>query len=154
MGVGSILKPEAVKVLTGVKSKKRLLQELGEMAALAYGVPAGTAVEALQDRETLGPTGVGDGVALPHARLGCLAQVVGVFVRLDKPLAFESVDLQPVDLVFALFAPDDAGVKHLKSLASVARAMREPRLLAKLRANDESSILHAILTDSETIKAA
>ena len=111
-------------------------------------------MEALLDRESLGPTGVGNGVALPHARLGELGDVVGAFIRLDKPIEFESVDRQPVDLVFALFAPEDAGVSHLKALAMVARTLREPSVCAKLRANDDPAKLHTIMTEAQAARAA
>ena len=89
----------------------------------------------MQERESLGPTGVGHGIALPHARLEDLTQIIGVFIRLEKPLDYDSVDRQPVDLMFALFAPKDSGVDHLKALALVSRTMRDPAICAKLRAN-------------------
>ena len=122
MDFGKLLKPEAVKVLTSASSKKRLMQDIGELAQQAYGLPAGQVVDALMTRETLGPTGVGHGVALPHARMDGIDKVVGAFVLLDKPIDFSSVDRQPVDVAFALFAPEDAGVEHLKALALVARS--------------------------------
>ncbi|OYW58218.1 MAG: PTS lactose transporter subunit IIC [Rhodobacterales bacterium 12-65-15] len=106
------------------------------------------AVRGLQERETLGPTGVGHGVALPHARLEDLKSIVGVFLRLEKPLDYDSVDRQPVDLVFGLFAPKDSGVDHLKALALVSRTMRDPAVVAKLRANTDPAKLHAILIES------
>ncbi len=90
-----------------------------------YGLDTSETVDALQERESLGPTGVGHGVALPHARLEGLDHVVGVFIRFEKPLDFDAVDRQPVDLVFALFAPKDSGVDHLKALALVSRTMRD-----------------------------
>jgi PTS system nitrogen regulatory IIA component len=135
-------------------SKKRLFQELGDVAAQAYGLNASIAVDGLQERESLGPTGVGHGIALPHARLEDLAGIVGIFLRLEKPLDFDSVDRQPVDLVFALFAPKDSGVDHLKALALVSRTMRDPAVCAKLRANSDASKLHAILTEGRTNQAA
>jgi len=149
MKLGTLLKPEAVRSVTGVSSKKRLMRDLGELAATSWGVDPNAAVEALQERESLGPTGVGAGVALPHARLPGLDGVIGLFVRLDKPLPFDAVDRQPVDLVFALFAPEDAGAKHLKALASVSRALRNTKLQAKLRANVEAPVLYEILADAE-----
>ena len=149
-----ILNPNAVRALSGVTSKKRLMQELGSIAEAAYGVPHSTAVEALLDRESLGPTGVGHGVALPHARLEGLEQVVGVLVVLDKPIDFDSVDRQPVDLAFALFAPIDAGVEHLKALALVSRTLRETSLCAKLRANNDPATLYTILTEAQAVQAA
>ncbi|SFN40721.1 PTS IIA-like nitrogen-regulatory protein PtsN [Roseovarius lutimaris] len=149
-----ILDPNAVRALSGVTSKKRLMQELGSIAEAAYGVPHSTAVEALLDRESLGPTGVGHGVALPHARLEGLEQVVGVLVVLDKPIGFDSVDRQPVDLAFALFAPIDAGVEHLKALALVSRTLRDASLCAKLRANNDPATLYTILTEAQAVQAA
>ncbi|RMD93600.1 MAG: PTS lactose transporter subunit IIC [Alphaproteobacteria bacterium] len=154
MDLSSILKPEAVRVVASPTSKKRLFQELAEIAASVYGVNAREALDALQERESLGPTGVGHGVALPHARLSGLDDVVGVFLRLEKPLEFDAVDRQPVDLVFALFAPENAGVEHLKALALISRTLRDPDLCAKLRANDDPAILHAILTAGPASKAA
>lgn len=146
--------PEAVRTIGQVTSKKRLFQQLGEIVAMAYNLDASTAVEALQNRENLGPTGVGHGVALPHARIAGLDSVVGAFLRVEKPLDFDSVDRQPVDLVFTLFAPLDSGVEHLKALALVSRTMRDSTVCTKLRANTDPATLHALLTDTQTTKAA
>lgn len=146
--------PEAVRTIGQVTSKKRLFQQLGEIVATAYNLDASTAVEALQNRENLGPTGVGHGVALPHARIAGLDSVVGAFLRVEKPLDFDSVDRQPVDLVFTLFAPLDSGVEHLKALALVSRTMRDSTVCTKLRANTDPATLHALLTDTQTTKAA
>jgi len=154
MELSRILQPQAIKVTGAVTSKKRLFQDLGELAAGVYGVPMTAAVEALMERETLGPTGVGQGIALPHARIGGLDRVVGVFLRIEKPMDFDSVDRQPVDLVFTLLAPEDAGVEHLKALALVSRTMRDADVRAKLRANTEPATLHAILTEAPASKAA
>jgi PTS system nitrogen regulatory IIA component len=154
MDLSRILKPEAVKVIANVTSKKRLFQELGEVGHSIYAFPANEAVDALQERESLGPTGVGHGVALPHARLRGLDSVVGVFLRLDRRLDFDSVDRQPVDLVFALFAPIDSGVEHLKALALVSRTMRDAKICEKLRANDDPATLHAVLTELQPARAA
>ncbi|MCK0140216.1 PTS sugar transporter subunit IIA [Aliiroseovarius sp. F47248L] len=154
MELSSILKPSAVKVVSTVSSKKRLFQDLGDVVMECYGINGGEAFTALQQRETLGPTGVGRGVALPHARLHGLDKVVGCFMRVEKPFDFGAVDKQPVDLVFALFAPEDSGVDHLKALALVSRTMRDASICAKLRANSEAATLHALLTESLTNKAA
>jgi len=154
MELSNILTPEAVRIIGQVTSKKRLFQQLGEIVAASYDLDAATAVEALQNRESLGPTGVGHGVALPHARIGGLDKVIGVFLRVEKPLDFDSVDRQPVDLVFALFAPLDSGVEHLKALALVSRTMRDSTNCSKLRANSDPVTLHALLTDTPTTKAA
>lgn len=154
MEISMILKPEAVRVLSGVSSKKRLFQELGTIAESSYDVNHGTAVDALQERESLGPTGVGHGVALPHARIEGLETVVGAMVLLEKPIPFEAVDRQPVDLVFALFAPSDSGVEHLKALALVSRTLRDPAICAKLRSNSNPATLYTILTESQSMLAA
>lgn len=124
------------------------------MAAAAYRLNSSVAVDGLQERESLGPTGVGHGIALPHARLQELTSIVGVFIRLEKPLDYDSVDRQPVDLVFGLFAPKDSGVDHLKALALVSRTMRDANICAKLRVNNDPSKLYAILTENRTPQAA
>ena len=154
MKLSSLVTPAAVRVVGHVTSKKRLFQDLAEVGASLYGFGVSDAVEALQEREGLGPTGVGHGIALPHARIDRLEQVSGVFFRLERPLEFGSVDRQPVDLVFALFAPRDAGVEHLRALALVSRTMRDADRCAKLRANTDPVALHAILTEGEASKAA
>ncbi|MFZ1725780.1 MAG: PTS sugar transporter subunit IIA [Albidovulum sp.] len=154
MELTSLLRPAAVKVLGHVTSKKRLFQDLGDIGLQVYGLGVQDTVDALQERENLGPTGVGHGVALPHARLEGLDSVVGVFMRLERPLDFDSVDRQPVDLIFALFAPKDSGVEHLKALALVSRTMRDTATCAKLRANNDPATLFAVLTEARSSKAA
>lgn len=154
MDFSKLLKPEAIKVLSSVSSKKRLLHELGDLAEAAYGLDAGTVVEALIAREALGPTGVGHGVALPHARLAGVTDVVGLFVVLEKPVDFSAVDRQPVDIAFALFAPEEAGVEHLKALALVSRTLRDTSVCDKLRANPDVGKLFAILSDAQDAQAA
>jgi nitrogen PTS system EIIA component len=154
MQLSEILKPAAVKVVTHLTSKKRLFQELGDIAASSYGIEANSTADALQERESLGPTGVGHGVALPHARIHGIGAMLGIFLKLEKPLDFGSVDRQPVDLVFALLAPQDSGVEHLKALALVSRTLRDPGICNKLRANADTNALHALLTEATGIKAA
>ncbi|KEJ90710.1 PTS sugar transporter subunit IIA [Sulfitobacter donghicola] len=154
MNFAKLITPEAVKVLSSTTSKKRLLTELGELAETVYGLHAQTVVEALIAREALGPTGVGHGVALPHARLEGVSEVTGLFVLLEKPVDFGSVDRQPVDIAFALFAPENAGVEHLKALALVSRTLRDTGICSKLRANPSANTLYTILTEAETVKAA
>ncbi len=149
-----LLKPEAVKVITAASSKKRLMHDVAELVAQAYDLQAEAVVEALMERESLGPTGVGHGVALPHARLPGLDSVIGAFLLLEKPIPFDAVDRQPVDVVFALFAPEEAGVEHLKALALVSRSLRDQSLCRKLRANHDAATLFAILTESESEQAA
>ncbi len=154
MDLNGILRAEAVRTLSATGSKKRLFHELGDIASLVHGVPSGDVAAALQERESLGPTGVGKGIALPHARMEGLDDVIGIFLRLEKPLDFDAVDRQPVDLVFALLAPQDAGVEHLKALALVSRTMRDADLCTKLRANTDSATLHTLLTESPQSQAA
>lgn len=154
MEIAKLLVPGAVRVVGQITSKKRLFQELGEMVFASYGLTAATAMDGLQERESLGPTGVGHGIALPHARLEDLDRIVGVFIRLEKPLDYDSVDRLPVDLIFALFAPKDSGVDHLKALALVSRTMRDQSVVTKLRANSDPAKLHAILTEARSTQAA
>jgi nitrogen PTS system EIIA component len=154
MDLSKILEPTAVKIVGKLTSKKRLLQELAELAAATYGLDVSRTTEALQERESLGPTGVGHGVALPHARIKGLDHVVGAFLRIESPMDFDAADRQPVDLVFALFAPEDSGVEHLKALALVSRTMRNTTTCSKLRANNDAVTLHALLTESPATKAA
>ncbi|MFL2787240.1 MAG: PTS sugar transporter subunit IIA [Paracoccaceae bacterium] len=154
MELFNLLKPEAVRVISAVSSKKRLLHTIGELAQSVHGLDASKTVAALQGRETLGPTGVGSGVALPHVRSLEIDKVVGTFIMLEKPVDFEAVDHQPVDLIFALFAPENAGVEHLKALALVSRTLRDAALRSKLRANPDSSTLFTILTEAQNVQAA
>ena len=154
MELSKILTPQAVRVVSQMTSKKRLFQELGEIAAQAYKLNGSVVIDGLQERESLGPTGVGHGIALPHARLEEISGIVGVFVRLEKPLDYDSVDRQPVDLIFGLFAPKDSGVEHLKALALVSRTMRDAAVCTKLRANTDPAKLYAILTENRGTQAA
>lgn len=154
MELSKLLMPGAVRVVGQLTGKKRLFQELGEIAATTYGMNAAAATDGLQERESLGPTGVGHGIALPHARLDDIDRIVAVFLRMEKPLDYDSVDRLPVDLVFGLFAPKESGVEHLKALALVSRTMRDPGICAKLRANTDPAKLHAILTEARTSQAA
>ena len=154
MQIADILSPAAVRSIPQVASKKRLFHELADLAAAAYRLPAPTTLDALQERESLGPTGVGQGVALPHARLHGLDRVRGLFLRLDRPLDFDAVDRQPVDLVFALLASASGGVDHLKALALVSRTIRNPELRDRLRANADPVALHALLASGTATKAA
>jgi len=154
MQLSTILRAEAVKTISSCTSKKRLFHDLGELAETAYGLTSVRVIDALMEREGLGPTGVGQGIALPHARLAEADAVCGLFLRLEKPLNFDAVDRQPVDLVFALIAPEDAGVDHLKALALVSRTLRDQSICAKLRANADTATLHTILTEFQSSQAA
>ena len=154
MQLGTLLQQNAVKTISSCTSKKRLFHDLGELAESSYGLNASSVIDALVERESLGPTGVGQGIALPHARLPEADRVVGLFLRIEKPLDFDAVDRQPVDLVFALLAPENAGVDHLKALALVSRTLRDSSVCAKLRANTDTNTLYTILTEMQASQAA
>ena len=155
MLLSQILMPQAVRLISQVDSKKRLLQEISEVITVYNEkfIPA-LAFDALMSREILGATGVGNGVALPHARIKGLDKVAGAFFKLEKPMDFSSVDRQPVDLIFALFAPEGAGVEHLKALALVSRTLRDASICSKLRANSNATTMYTILTEQMATKAA
>lgn len=154
MEFSNLLKPEAIRVFSSVSSKKRLLHDLAGIAEMCYKTDYSSTVEALIERESLGPTGVGSGIALPHARLDKLDHVVGAFILLESPVEFEAIDKQPVDIVFSLFAPKTAGVEHLKALALVSRTLREQNIVAKLRSNPDPATLYTILTEPDNVQAA
>lgn len=147
MELKEILDAKAVRYTSGVSSKKRLLQDIAEQANAVYGLNAIEVFSALQEREALGSTGVGRGIAIPHARFESMDKVVGMFTRLEKPVDFDSVDHQPVDLVFSLLAPAAEGAEHLKALALVSRTLRDKDVCAKLRANDDEQTLYTVLTE-------
>ena len=154
MEFSNLLKPEAIRIFSSVSSKKRLLHDLAGIAEMCYHTDYANTVEALIDREALGPTGVGGGVALPHARLENLNHVVGALILLENPVEFDAIDKQPVDVIFSLFAPKTAGVEHLKALALVSRTLREQSVVAKLRSNPDPTTLYTILTEPAIVKAA
>jgi PTS system nitrogen regulatory IIA component len=154
MELSDILGVEAVRAPLKASSKKRLLQELAELAEDLYALPSETVYKALLEREALGPTGVGRGVAIPHARFPGVVRVLGLFVRLDKAVDFEAIDRQPVDLVFTLLAPESAGADHLKALARVSRTLRSEAVCTKLRSTFDPSALYAILTEGKAERAA
>ena len=154
MELYDLLHPEAIKVVTAASSKKRVLHDMAQLAGNCYDMRAEVLLEALLEREKLGPTGVGHGVALPHARSMDVDRVCGAFILLESPLDFGSVDKLPVDVIFGLFAPENAGVDHLKALAIVSRTLRDSSICAKLRANPDQQTLFTILTENQKIQAA
>ena len=154
MELYNLLHPDAVKVVAAASSKKRVLHDMAQLAANCYSMRTEVLLEALLDREKLGPTGVGHGVALPHARSTDVEKVFGVFILLESPVDFGSVDKLPVDIIFGLLAPENAGVDHLKALAIVSRTLRDNSICAKLRANPEPQTLYTILTENQNIQAA
>jgi PTS system nitrogen regulatory IIA component len=140
-----LVAPNAIIPALRVNSKKQLLQELAAKAAELCGQGERTILETLQQRERLGSTGVGDGVAIPHGKLPKLSKLFGLFARLERGVDFEALDSQPVDLVFLLLAPEAAGADHLKALARVARLLREPDVVRKLRDSRDAEALYAVL---------
>jgi nitrogen PTS system EIIA component len=140
-----LVAPNAIIPALRVNSKKQLLQELATKAADLCGQGERTILETLQQREKLGSTGVGDGVAIPHGKLPKLAKLFGLFARLERGVDFEALDSQPVDLVFLLLAPEGAGADHLKALARVARLLRDPDVARKLRDSRDAEALYAVL---------
>ncbi|MBV9992907.1 MAG: PTS IIA-like nitrogen regulatory protein PtsN [Alphaproteobacteria bacterium] len=147
MNIADLLQPDAVIASLKVQSKKQLLQELAMRAAAQTGIAERKIFETLTERERLGSTGVGEGVAVPHGRMADAKKIVGVFARLENPIDYDAVDKQPVDLVFMLIAPDVAGADHLKALAKVSRLLRNAQAREKLRAAAKSEALYAILTE-------
>lgn len=154
MEIKDILDKRAVRLVHSINSKKRLLQEISEQAEVVYGIEAESVLAVLLEREKLGSTGVGRNIAIPHARLDSINRVYGLFTRLEKPIEFESVDEQPVDLIFTLLAPKKEGAEHLKALALVSRTLRSENICQKLRANNDLNTLYSLLTDIMTHQAA
>lgn len=154
MPLADLLAPNAVFPMLRASSKKQALQELAQQAALLMGREQREIFETLLQRERLGSTGVGSGIAIPHGKLPKLDKLFGLFARLEKPIDFESLDGEPVDLIFLLLAPEAAGADHLKALARVARMLRDPEIVAKLRATRDAGAMHAVLTATSASNAA
>ena len=155
MELADILAEDSVLVCTGLKNKNDVLVKLAEAVAKKTGQPSADIFEALNDRESLGSTGLGNGIAVPHGKFASLKGVLAMFMKLDKPVDFESVDDQPVDIVVMLLAPMGAGADHLKALARVARVLRTEAVTDALRRTDDAHKLYAILTQPlPTSKAA
>jgi PTS system nitrogen regulatory IIA component len=147
MEITDLLTPSSVVAALKAQGKKQLLQELATKAAPLTGLPERRIFETLTERERLGTTGVGQGIAIPHGRLVGLTKITGLFARLETPIDYDSVDNQPVDLVFLLLAPEQAGADHLKALARVSRLLRNQTVCEKLRAASKPEALYAILTE-------
>lgn len=152
--ISDLLVPEAVVAGMGAATKKALFQQLGVAAARAYGLEAADVAARLAEREKLGSTGFGGGIAIPHGKLDGLKRVCGVFARLTQPVDFAAVDDMPVDLVFMLLSPTDAGAEHLKALACVSRRLRDRGFAAKLRGAGSQDAVFALLTGVEARDAA
>ncbi|CAM3075421.1 PTS IIA-like nitrogen-regulatory protein PtsN [Sphingomonas antarctica] len=149
-----ITRPGAVAPAMHVAGKKPLFHELAAMAAKAHALDAGEILELLTERERLGPTGFGGGTAIPHARIPGLDHVVGSFARLTHPVDYAAVDGVPVDLVYLLLSPVDAGAAHLKALAHVSRLLRDKSCVAKLRDAGSSDAIVALLDPEDWRDAA
>jgi nitrogen PTS system EIIA component len=135
-------------------NKRQALQELAKRAAVITGFSDRAIFEVLIERERLGSTGIGMGIGIPHGKLAGLERFCGVFARLDRPIPFEAIDDQPVDLIFLLLAPEDAGADHLKALARISRLLRDRGVCEKLRGTDHPDALYALLTDMTESDAA
>lgn len=155
MELADILSEESVLFCTDIKTKQHVLKRAAEVAARVTGHSEAELFEALSDRESLGSTGLGNGIAVPHGKVAGLKGVTAVFIKLPDPVDFEAVDDQPVDLVMMLLAPLGAGADHLKALARVARILRTDSVADALRRTSDPARLYAILTQPlETTKAA
>jgi len=154
MPLTDVLMPQAILPVVKAGSKKQLLQDISAFAAGLSGMGEREIFDALLQRERLGSTGIGNGIAIPHGKLASLDHLFGVFARLEKPVDFEALDGEPVDLVFLLLAPEGAGADHLKALAKVARALRDPAIAQKLRKTKDAAALFALLTQAPTASAA
>jgi len=154
MEIFDLLTPESVIANLRVSGKKQALQELARRAAQLTGLQERRIFDVLLERERLGSTGIGQGIAIPHGKLAELERLWGVFARLERPIDFTSVDDKPVDLIFLLLAPEAAGADHLKALARVSRLLRDRAVCEKLRGTENADALYALLTDRAASHAA
>lgn len=148
MDIQDILQQDAVLASLHATSKKQLLQELSKAAASVFDLEQRQVFDILLERERLGSTGVGSGLAIPHGKLAGLGGLHGMFARLDKPVEFDAIDDQPVDLVFLLLAPEEAGADHLKALARVSRILRDRAFCEKLRGTNNPDAIFALLMEA------
>jgi len=154
MALADLLHQDAIIPALRVNSKKQLLQELAAKASRTTGLSEREIFDVILQRERLGSTGVGNGIAIPHGKLVNIHSIVGIFARLEQPVDFEALDDQPVDLVFLLLAPEGAGADHLKALARVSRLLRDKSVCEKLRGADQTDAIYALLTDTAKSHAA
>ena len=153
MSLNDLISPQAVIPALKANSKKQALIEISEKAATLSGLDSREVLDALIQRERLGSTGIGAGIAIPHGKLAKCGRIFGVFARLEKPIDFEALDDQPVDLVFMLLAPEGAGADHLKALSRIARALRDQDLVARLRSSDTVPAIEACLNQEQASAA-
>jgi PTS system nitrogen regulatory IIA component len=154
MEVTDLLDPSGVIPNLRVTSKRQALQELARRAAALSGEDEHKIFESLREREQLGSTGIGNGTAVPHGRIPGFKRMLTLFARLEKPIEFDAIDSQPVDLIFLLLTPADAGADHLKALARIARSLRNRGMCAKLRGTESADAIYALLTDRAASHAA
>jgi nitrogen PTS system EIIA component len=154
MLLNQLITPEAVIPSLKVNTKKHALHELSERAGAISGLPPREIFDALLQRERLGSTGIGEGIAIPHGKLAKASAIFGMFARLARPVDFQAIDGVPVDLICLLIAPESAGADHLKALASTARLLRDSKVTAKLRAARDVTGLYAVLTGEPASHAA
>lgn len=154
MEISDLITPESIFEKLPVTSKKQALQELAKRAAEISALNERVIFDALIERERLGTTGVGNGIAIPHGKLAGLERLYGLFARLEKPIEFDSIDEQPVDLIFLLLAPECAGADHLKALARVSRLLRDHTTCEKLRGSDDPAALYVLLIETPADAAA
>ena len=147
MNITDLLSPRGVVPQLRAGNKKQVLQELARRAETLTGIPERQIQEVLLERERLGSTGIGGGVAVPHGKLPELTRMCGLFARLERPIPFDAIDNQPVDLLFVLLAPVNAGNDHLTALALVSRLLRDQAMCAKLRGTDSADGLFALLSE-------
>lgn len=154
MEINDLLVPEGVVADLKATGKKQALQDLAKRAAEVSGLHVRAIFDVLMERERLGTTGVGNGIAIPHGKLPNLDRLHGLFARLENPIDFQAIDERPVDLIFVLLAPETAGADHLKALARISRLLRDQTVCEKLRGTDNAEALYAILTAAEEDRAA
>ena len=154
MEIADLVTPASVIANLRAANKRQALQELAKRAAALTGRHERAIFEVLLERERLNTTGIGNGTALPHGRLPDLPRLYGLFARLERPIDFEAIDNQPVDLIFMLLTPASAGADHLKALARISRLLRDKPMCDKLRGTDRSDALYALLTDRAASHAA
>jgi PTS system nitrogen regulatory IIA component len=154
MELADLLSQRGILPSLKAKTKKQALAELAELGSAVAGLPVRDILDGLMQRERLGSTGLGGGIAIPHAKFRELDRIHCLFGRLDEPIEFEALDNEPVDLIFVLLAPEHASGDHLKALARISRLLREPKALDRLRSARDRTGLHAILTQPLTSHAA
>ena len=154
MELGDLITLDAIIPKLAAKTKKQVLQDLADKAAALTGIDGRDILEALLQRERVGSTAVGRGIAIPHGRLAGLERILSLFARLEQPVEFEAPDEEPVDLIFVLLAPEHAGADHLKALARVSRLLREPQTIERLRSSHDRATFYSILTEPSRVQAA